>query len=99
MTAKKFEKARKTLKRLANELPTIGVGAIAVARVIGVELDPESVNYFIEIAQSGIGFAVWLLVRENIDGIVTITERARQPGQLDRGDDIATFDHGEGVGR
>ena len=66
-----------TLKKLANELPSILVALWAVLRVFGIEVDQEIQSAVFEAASAGIGLGIWLLVRRNTDGPVTVYEKKK----------------------
>ena len=61
-----------TLERALNELPTIAAGAGAVLYVFGIDITEATLAEATENVEGLIGFAIWLLVRANIAGPVTL---------------------------
>ena len=71
------DQAAAILKRTLNELPTIAAGAGAVLYVFGIDIGEATVADVVEQGEAVVGFAIWLLVRANIAGPVTLARRSQ----------------------
>ena len=74
------EQIAELLKRLLNELPTIAAAVAAVLYVFGGDVDLTAV---LERAEGIVGFVLWLLARQSLDGPVTLHAKRQHKELLD----------------
>ena len=74
-----MEAVTAALKRFANELPIIAVGVWALLRVIGVDVDETVAANIVTAVESVVVVAIGLLVRNNIDGPLTVWHANKLP--------------------